>query len=66
MGDMNGALKIMKQLVQEPTGFDSAYDAGFDCGKNGSDTTNCNFKWFRTPESTKEWERGKADGEDDG
>lgn len=37
------------------------YQAGYDCGKNGANTENCNFKWFDTPENTKEWERGKEE-----
>jgi len=37
-----------------------AYDLGFDCGKNGANTTNCHFSIFSTPERTRAWERGKA------
>lgn len=37
------------------------YRLGYDCGKNGSSTTNCHFAAFATPEKTKEWERGLAD-----
>ncbi len=37
------------------------YRLGYDCGKNGSNTTNCHFAAFDTPEKTKEWERGQAD-----
>lgn len=40
-----------------------AYKLGYDCGYNGSNLTNCNFLIFSTPENTKEWERGKKDGE---
>lgn len=40
-----------------------AYDAGFDCGLNGPNTDNCDFRLFRTPEMTKAWEIGKRDGE---
>jgi len=44
----------------------TAYEAGRDCALNGANTENCNFKWFATPESTAEWERGKASlGEQD-
>lgn len=40
-----------------------AYKRGFDCGINGANDWNCNFKIFNTPENTKEWERGKKNGE---
>lgn len=42
---------------------EKAYKLGFDCGLNGSNLTNCDFRIFSTPEFTKEWERGKLDGE---
>ena len=38
-----------------------AYDAGYDCGINGPNTTNCHFTYFSTKELTEEWERGKSD-----
>lgn len=36
---------------------------GYDAGKNGADTINCNFRIFATKELTKAWERGKARAE---
>jgi len=39
------------------------YRLGYDCGLNGSNTTNCHFAVFATPEKTKAWEQGKADAE---
>ena len=39
------------------------YEAGYDCGSNGANTVNCHFSIFSLPEDTKEWERGKRDGE---
>ena len=39
------------------------YRLGYDCGKNGSDTTNCHFAAFATPAKTRAWEQGKADAE---
>lgn len=38
----------------------SSYEAGRDCALNGANTNNCNFRYFATPESLAEWERGKA------
>jgi hypothetical protein len=49
--------EILKPLTKTP------YELGFDCGKYGANIENSNFKVFNTPESTKEWERGKTDGE---
>lgn len=40
-----------------------AYEMGLDCGTNGPNIVNCNFRIFATPEQTKEWERGKKDAE---
>jgi hypothetical protein len=39
------------------------YEAGYDCGKNGANETNCHFSIFGSRENTKEWERGKRDAE---
>ena len=41
----------------------SPYVAGYDCGRNGPNANNCHFSLFSTTESTREWERGKADAE---
>ena len=38
-----------------------AYKAGFDCGVNGANISNCHFRFFATREMTSEWERGKRD-----
>ncbi len=38
------------------------YEAGFYAGQYGADVVNSNFKWFDTPESTKQWEMGNAAG----
>ena len=39
------------------------YRAGYDCGKNGPNETNCHFEIFSTPQKTKRWELGKKDAE---
>lgn len=44
--------------------FDSAYDAGFDCGLHGADNFNSHYRWFVTAEKMKEWERGKRSAEE--
>lgn len=38
------------------------YKAGYDAGKNGPNTENCNFSLFSSSEKTKEWERGNSAG----
>lgn len=53
----------IKSLIRRPKEGWSAYDAGYDCGLNGAAERNCHFSFFGSPASTKEWERGKADGE---
>jgi hypothetical protein len=32
---------------------------GYDSAKNGSNTTNCDFRIFGTKEGMKSWEKGK-------
>lgn len=39
-----------------------AYNRGFDCGLNGVNDHNSNFRIFSTPENTKAWEKGKSEG----
>lgn len=39
------------------------YDAGYDCGKNGANLTNCRFSLFARAEWTRQWELGKADAD---
>lgn len=41
----------------------SAYDAGYSAAIDGSDTTNCHFSIFSTPEKMKAWESGKQNGD---
>lgn len=41
------------------------YEAGYDCGLNGANTTNSNFKYFTSQESMQEWNRGKIRGAKD-
>lgn len=38
------------------------YKLGFDAGKNGANTTNCDFRCFSTPENKDEWQRGYDKG----
>ena len=43
---------------------DRAYRLGYDCGYNGPNLTNSSYTIFSAPENTKEWERGKKEGEE--
>lgn len=36
-----------------------AFDMGYDCGINGANAVNCDFRIFSAPEFTKAWESGK-------
>ena len=40
-----------------------AYELGRDCGFNGANEENCNFKIFSTKGDTDAWTRGKKDAE---
>lgn len=40
-----------------------ACDYGYDCGKNGANTTNCNIQIFAVKENTTAWEQGKKKAE---
>lgn len=42
--------------------IEDAYRMGKDCARNGPNEQNCHFRIFRSPEHTKAWERGKAEG----
>lgn len=37
----------------------SAFDAGWDSMMSGPDMVNCYFGWFTSPESAREWQRGR-------
>lgn len=52
-------LIMNRQTMDEKT----AYEAGFDCGKNGATTDNCHFKYFSRQSMTEAWERGKLAGD---
>lgn len=49
--------------AQKRSDLQHAYDMGYDCGLNGANTTNCDFRNFSSPEFTQEWERGQRDGD---
>jgi hypothetical protein len=48
--------------MYDPETIKNAYDAGYDAAINKSNEYNCNFRWFGTPSSLKDWERGNEDG----
>lgn len=55
---------ILKNILSIPKATeDDAYKAGFDCGKNGANNTNCGIQYFATKEKMQSWERGKKDAE---
>jgi ribosome modulation factor len=38
------------------------YEAGYDAGVNGPNTTNCNFRLFDTKEHMEMWSAGNKKG----
>ena len=61
---MTATADIIRLLSAGPTQEES-YAAGYDCGYVKATTQNCHFAFFRTPEHTREWERGKRAGQRD-
>lgn len=59
---MNELLNRILKLHETPASFRDAYSAGYDCGMYGPNDRNCDFRWFKSVEMTKDWERGKKDG----
>ena len=51
----------MNHITQEQL-LDAAYKAGYDSAVNGPNQTNCNFRFFATPQLTASWETGRAYG----
>lgn len=60
---MNISKAGLSRLLITKKSESDCYNAGYDCGKNGVTASNCCFSFFRTPEMTKEWERGKEQAE---
>lgn len=60
MDEMNKFVQSLCDLIDAKVP-DLKYceEMGRDCALNGANTTNCNFRLFRSPEHTKAWERGK-------
>jgi hypothetical protein len=56
-----GVNTMVSRLIPPKRDKSYAYKMGYDCGKNGANTTNCHFSIFSSKENTKEWERGKKD-----
>jgi hypothetical protein len=42
----------------------TAYELGWECGRDGANEQNCHFSIFSSPENTKAWEAGKRDAEE--
>lgn len=54
--------KLIKILYMRSVTPQDAYNAGKDAALHGSNMDNCDFVFFSTPELTRQWERGNADG----
>ena len=55
--------ELLRKLPRPVTERD-AWSYGVDCALNGSNTDNCHFSIFSTPERTKQWENGKKAAEE--
>lgn len=62
---MKNAITTARKLIRasQLRADDDPYVFGYDCGLKGANTYNCHFSIFSSRERTKEWERGKRDGE---
>jgi len=63
MSELDRLIRHVKGMTSALTVFKTPYDAGYNCGCTGPTESNCNFMWFATPDLTREWDRGKADGD---
>lgn len=43
--------------------FNSAYEAGFDCGLHGADNFNTHYRFFSTKKGMQDWETGKRNAQ---
>lgn len=57
-------LEKIKSFLSNPADADECFQAGFDCGMNGANTTNCAIKYFSSKDKTKKWEEGKKAGDE--
>lgn len=55
-------IDTVQHWSRTPESFATPYAAGFDSAVNGANEMNCDFRWFGSQESTREWERGHAEG----
>ena len=53
----------LSKLIPPVYSENECYEAGFDSGLNGSNSTNCHFSYFATKEKMERWEKGSKDGE---
>lgn len=44
--------------------LEESFRAGQSFAWHGASLDNCHYKFFATPEHTREWERGKREAED--
>lgn len=59
-------MDLARRLAYVPSADEKrAFEMGWDCGKNGPDTTNCHFGLFATRKLTDAWERGKKAAKDE-
>jgi hypothetical protein len=54
-------MSLLNDIARKST-IKQAFEAGRDCGLNGPNEKNCDFRLFCTPEHTSAWENGRDVG----
>lgn len=56
-------IPMIERMFPSPISQQKAYNLGHDCGEHGANMENSHYSIFSSIENTREWERGKRDGE---
>jgi len=59
-------MKDQTEIFDDPKKNSEAYKAGYDAGKNGSNTINTHFRYFATKELMNNWALGNKQGKGEG
>ncbi len=53
----------LSEIIPKRRTLEEAYNAGYDCGKQGPNEGNCHFTLFFSPEMSLAWDQGKFDAD---
>ena len=62
-GSGTETLAAFLSAMSERPSKQHCYDMGYDCGLNGSNSRNCDFRYFLSPDHTRAWEQGNNDAQ---